>query len=346
MKTLTFEKKGELFVPFEMENGNAPAATPTPANGGGSVMPPGSENKEAESILKQADMLKEQLNAKDKATQEQQMALQKEREARAEMEKELAFYRKKAQAEAEKYAKEQEPKVAEYIAGLEEQTGKKFDEEKKKRIYNAFTDPRLKDDADDMWKAHQHTVSVTAAKKSLEEQRENEKKQYEQEKIKLTETLSKAAHSMGSMRATYAQALTPQVSELPKVENDSYRKTVDVTAGLHLSDLMEVPRATKLDQTVLKAYGYSNEVLVNAAAVDEEGNAYRPLRTHIRKAPEHSQLIDPETKDYNMGGSLRYTSPIYYSWLTNESGLMDRDMDMSNLTNVKSFTLEEKRVDA
>jgi hypothetical protein len=309
-------------------------------------MPPGSENKEAESILKQADMLKEQLNAKDKATQEQQLTLQKEREARSEMEKELLYYRKKAQAEAEKYAKEQEPKVQEYIASLEEQTGKKFDEEKKKRIYNAFTDPRLKDDADDMWKSHQHTVSVTAAKKKIEEERDNERKQYQTEKASLTETLSKAAQSVGSMRANYAQALAPRAAEVPKVEVDNYRKTVDVNAGLHLSDLMEVPQPSKYDQTVLKAYGYSNEVLVNAAAVDDDGNSYRPLRTHIRKAPEHSQLIDPETKDYNFGAGLRYTSPVYYSWLTRESGLLDREMDMSNLTNVKSFTLEEKRVDA
>jgi chemotaxis protein histidine kinase CheA len=231
-----------------MDTTPAPAA----AAAGGSIMPPGSENKEAESILKQADMLKEQLNAKDKATQEQQQTLEKERSEKTKLLDELAYYRQKAQAEAKAYAKEQEPKYKEYVAALEEQTGKKFDEEKKKRIYNTFTDPRLKDDVDDMWKVHQHTVSVTAAKHTAEEERKKEKEQYEREKIKLTETLSKAAQSVGSMRATYAQALAPQVSEIPKVENDSYRKSVDVTAGLHLSDLMEVPQASKYDQTVLK----------------------------------------------------------------------------------------------
>lgn len=325
---------------------SATQQTQAPNSGPGqSVMPPGSENREAESILKQADLLKEQLNAKDKATQEQQQTLEKERQEKLKLQEELAYYRKKAQAEAEAYAKEQEPKYREYIAALEEQTGKKFDEEKKKRIYNTFTDPRLKDDVDDMWKVHQHTVSVTAAKKALEDDREKEKKQYELEKTKLTETLSKAAQSVGSMRATYAQALTPHVTELPKAENDSYRKNVEVTAGLHLSDMMEVPQPSKFETTQLRAYGYSNEVLVNAAARDEDGNAYRPTRTSIRKAPEHNQLIDPETKDYNFDGSLRYTSPIYYAWLTRESGLLNPDVDVSGLVNVKSFTLEEKRVD-
>ena len=78
-------------------------AIPAIPSSGQSIMPPASQNREAEELLKQTDALKEQVNERERQAKAQDAETQK-------MKAELEYYRKKAAEEAEQYKKAQEPR--------------------------------------------------------------------------------------------------------------------------------------------------------------------------------------------------------------------------------------------
>jgi small-conductance mechanosensitive channel len=90
-------------------------------------MPPANQNREAEDLLKQTDMLKEQVTSQDEEVKK--------------MRAKLEYFERKAAEEAEVYKKSQEPRYEEYIAGLEASTGEKLTEAERKQYYSAFTNP-------------------------------------------------------------------------------------------------------------------------------------------------------------------------------------------------------------
>lgn len=305
---------------------NAQASSaPASAGAGQSITP--NANPEAEGLLKQADMLKEQQT-------EAVSALEKERAEKAAMAAELAFFRKQAAEEAERYKVAQEPKYNEFIKELEVTAGK-LSEEKKKQYYSAFTKPQFKEDAEIMYAQHKEKVELRASKKQFEEELAKER----EEKNKLKETANKASQQMSGMRRTYVDATNHQQQQ-QQVET---RKEVTVTASLlNPNEIMSAdPSVAELP--FLQKFGYSNNVDVNASSAGPFGGI-KPIRKSVMAAREHGLLYDEEG-ELNFPNSARYHNPTFFAWMVNEAPMDKVDLtDFVAINASKSF-VETKRVD-
>lgn len=302
-------------APAPQQTSTAPAvAAPQ-----GSITP--HSNPEAEGLLRQADMLKEQ-----------QLESQK---AQSAMEKELSYYRTKAKAEAEEYKKVQEPKVKEYIDQLEATTGDKLTEQERLAYFNAFTNPTHKKDADRLFKQHQQTVELVASKKKFEQELAVERS----EKAKLAEMVAKASQQVGGMRKSYADSLNVAAEQQ---QMEPARKEVSVGASLNANEIMcAAPSATELP--FLQTYGFSNEVGVNASGSGFMTGS-KPFRTSITAAREHSHLIDEEG-DLQFPHSARYHNPTRFAWMVNEATFQQTDLSNFVAINASKTFIEERRVD-
>ncbi len=296
----------------------APAAAAAPAQQS-SIMPPAGQNKEAEDLLRQTDLLKEQLKDAEK------------------LKAENAYWRKKADEEAEKYKKEREPQAKEYIEAQEKMLGKQLDEAIKKQYMNAFTRPEFKDNADLLWSQHKHTVELTASAKSVAD----ELNAVKAERVKLSETLAKVGQQVGGMRASYAQSLshelTPAQSEAAMAMDDANRKAVGVTASrgaLALNEIMvAAPSASELPFLVKGGYSRTVNGDVNASASDYD--QHRTIRTSVQAAREHRLLRD-ENGELQFAASMRYHFPAGMGWFCNESGLDRADShEFENFVQIK-----------
>lgn len=297
-----------------------------PASAGQSITP--NANPEAEGLLKQADMLKEQQT-------EAVSALEKERAEKAAMAAELAFFRKQAAEEAERYKIAQEPKYNEFIKELEVTAGK-LSEEKKKQYYSAFTKPQFKEDAEIMYAQHKEKVELRASKKQFEEELAKER----EEKNKLKETAVKASQQMSGMRRTYVDATNHQQQQVET------RKEVTVTASLlNPNEIMSAdPSVAELP--FLQKFGYSNNVDVNASSAGAAGpfGGIKPIRKSVMAAREHGLLYDEEG-ELNFPNSARYHNPTFFAWMVNEAPMDKVDLtDFVAINASKSF-VETKRVD-
>lgn len=283
-------------------------------------------NPEAEGLLKQADMLKEQQTEAVKA-------LEKERLEKEAMAKKLAYYEQKAAKEAEEYRVAQEPKYKEYIEELQVTAGKKLDEAKLKQYHTLFTNPQFKDDADVMFAQHKEMVELRASKKQHLEELAKERA----EKAKLNETVSKASMQVNSMRKSYVEASAAAAGGAEE------RKQVSVSASLNANEIMCAdPSVAELP--FLQKYGYSNNVDVNASAASGPYGGVKPIRKSVIAAREHPLLYD-EDGEMNFPNSARYHNPTFFAWMVNEAPLDKVDLsDYVSINASKSF-IEPKRVD-
>jgi hypothetical protein len=325
----------QIFVPIEMsaeQQQTSTAAPPTGTTGSAAANAAAGAagNSEAEGLLKQADLLKEQ-------QMESQKALEKQTQEKSAMEKELAYYRARAAAEKAKYAAEQEPKFKEYIQELQVTAGKNLPEQKIKQYHTLFTDPEFKDDADAHFARHREMVELKASKKQYEEDLAKERA----EKAKLNDTLSKASHQMGGMRKSYADSLATAAEQQ---QREPLRKEVNVNASLNANEIM-CSAAAAVELPFLQRYGFSNEVNVNASSGGGmHGSAMKPIRTSIAAAREHPLLLD-EDGDPQFPYSARYLNPTRFAWMVNEAPFERMDLtEMVAVSASKTF-LEEKRVE-
>ena len=303
---------------------NTAVPATTPASAGAGITP--QSNPEAEGLLKQADMLKEQQTEAVKA-------LEKERAEKEAIAKELAFFRQKAAKEAEEYRVAQEPKYEEFIKELEITAGKLSDE-KKKQYHSALTNPNFKEDAAIMLAQHKEMVELRASKKKQEEELAKERA----EKAKLNETVAKASQQVSGMRKSYVEASAAAAAE-------PVRKEVSVTASLNANEIMCAdPSVAELP--FLQKFGYSNNVDVNASAGAASGpfGGIKPIRKSVMAAREHSLLYD-EDGEMNFPNSARYHNPAFFAWMVNEAPMDKVELsDYVSINASKSF-LETKRVD-
>ena len=307
------------------------AATPTPATAGAadSIMP--TQNKEAEDLLKQTSLLKEQVN---EATAE--------RERLRKMEQQLAYYQAKEREEAEIYKKNQEPKFNEYVAGLVTASGKELTELEKKQYYEAFTNPQHKHHAERMYNAHVHTVQLAASKKAKEDEMSAALAAKEAEIKRLSEAIAKSNSAVGGMRASYANAMKLETPAAAAAEEN--RKEVGVSASrMGLNEIMNAPPSVA-ELPFLREHGFCTEVGVNASAT-AAANGQRLMPVSVAAAREHRNLYDPETHEPNFPASARYVSPATFAWYINHSSILSDDVSDMVAINASRTFIEEKRVE-
>jgi hypothetical protein len=303
----------------------------------GSIMPPASQNREAEEILKQADLLKDQLAQKEKAAMQ-------DREEKDAMAQELAMFRKEKAEQAERYKKEREPQALEYIAAQEKLLGKPLDEAIKRQYMNAFTTPKFKDNADLLWTQHKHTMAIEASAKAKEE----ELAAVKLEKQKISETLSRANQSIGGMRSSYAQSLSTEMTPAQTEQKNAERQTAEVSASNRLrpGEIM-CPAPAVHEFGFFEENGFQNPLKGNVNASSKDYDQHRTIRSSVQAAREHRLLRD-EQGELQFPASMRYHFPQGFGWFVNDSGLTHADQnDFSNyvqLNSERTFT-ERKGVD-
>ncbi len=318
---------------------NQAPATPQTQQQQGSLLPQGAglspaDKQVADETLKQMDNLKEQLRE-----------LEKEKEKNKQLEALTARLMEKEKASAEQYKKEREPQAKEYIEAQEKNLGMTLSEALKKQYYNAFTNPEFKQNADLLWKQHQHAVELAASAKAKDE----ELTVVRTEKTKLSETLSKVGQQVGGMRASYAQSLTPAQTEAAMRDDEaSNRKAVGVNAsaaGLGLGEIMcATPAAWEMQLPFLVQNNFAPGE-VNASGSYDQNQVIR--RTSVQAAREHRLLRD-EQGEIQFPASMRYLAPHLYGFMCNDSGLAHADSsDLGNYVqfNAERTFVKEKRVD-
>lgn len=312
-----------------------PAATPTP----GQSLTPQNPNPSAESLLRQADAMTDELRKAKEAMAQMQARLAQEEEARKSTETKYAQY--KAQ-----YADEQKTKADEFVAALKAQLeaeGRSLSDAQAAAYRETFTDPERKNVAANLWAQHQHGVKVAASKKAAEE--ELRKLKEEQEELK--KSLAKASNTMNNgLRSSYADA----VSSAHNDDTVDAGVTVTASASSRTRQLnageVAVSKAALSELPFLRECNFSGGFTVtasNAATGDPELQA---LRTSVQAAPGHRLLYDPLTRECNFPNSARNWHPAIMGWLINESGLVHADV--SNMTVVgdsKKYPNKELRVD-
>ena len=295
-----------IFVPLEAMSGetstnSAPgqAVTPqvsvpqttaptAPVQQQGSIMPPGSGNRESEDLVKQLDLVKQQANEKDAENKA--------------MQEELLQYRKEKAAQAEQYKTAQLPKYNDYI------NGKDLSEAKKAAYLRAMTDIRHKEDADQLWKEHTQLVSLQASKKAADEELAKERA----EKAKLADTLAKVGQQVGGMRRGF-------VEEQP-IETTASIIPVGASKLGPGEVFNPMPGAEEL--SFMQNYNYgSGGGGVQASA---NGQEQKVFRTSIKAARTHP-LLTNEQGEEQFEYSARKQFPQVFAWMVNEAGMEHRD---------------------
>lgn len=273
----------------------------------------------AEELLRQADSLKAEAEAKGKeaaATQEMVRQLQ------AELAKTKAIndrFLLKDKAEREAYAAKSKDELESFLKYLEE-SGANLTDQKRKDYSETFLNPDLKDYKDDLMAGQRRTVELMASKRALEEESANKLK-LEQEKARMLEaTMAKTTQVLNHSRTAFAQAMSPkQVGEEDAL--DSNTRQVAVQAGRHLSEIMcAEPSAVELPW--LQKLGYSNEVDVEASSRGFRTSKSFP--THFKPAPEHKHLYDANGEP-ELSNSMRYRVPAWFAMLARPEM---RDVDL------------------
>lgn len=303
--------------------------------------------KDVEQLVKQADLMKQQLNESNAARE----ALEKKQ---AEQVERLAMFEKMEQERLEKYAADNKPKADAYIKFLEETEGSPLPEDDKVAFTRAFTipEPAFQRQAQrfmsQMENHQQQQIALEASKKTLEERQAEfakEKESFLAKEKKLSELMSQAAPNM---RASYAAASlnTPSFQAESKEDNAEIRKE---TVGLNASRLspgeimMPKPQGAALD--FLAMYNYKSSIDLNASQNDPFGEPQKLFRQSMPAIPVHRQLYN-ENGEPNFPYSQRFHDPTIMSWLVNESGMPTADnlMDFATINSRRTFS-EVKPVD-
>lgn len=335
------QEEDTLFVPFTMSEENTTAAPAAPAVVEETGVSP--QVKELESMVRQTDLLKEQLNeahrAREAAEKSKASALAEEERA------ELQRLRDAERSRLEAYARDNLPKAEEYIKFLEA-NGTQLADEDKAAYRRAFTNPddRFKRASqrflNEMERDRQHAVQLAASKKEIEEKEAILKQEQEKalaEKKKLTELIT---HGSGNMRASYAAMLAnkQQQQEEPIVE-----KAAVAASRLNPGEIL-MPKPDQHARDFMSMYNWTDKLGVNASNAEDDPWApeERLYRESMPAIPVHRQLKSQEG-ELQFPNSKRYTDPTIFSWLVNESGLPQADNLSQYVTLNASRTFTEMK---
>jgi len=297
---------GKFFVPIEImasnqqqqqqteNSGSADAGTPAtqPGSGAGAGDGLGAvPQADARELLKQADSLKEQAAAEQKARVALEEKLKAAEEALKAKDAENSYFKEQEAKRAAAYQAKHEPEYKEYVDAVNEQRkaeGEPLLTEEEKKVYHAqFTNPQFELGRKDMWRMHQRTVGVAASLKAKEEalKAEQERLKVVTEKNKqLNSSIGKATNAMvnAHKRDDIAKSLTPEQQQLARDEDSESRKTAEVNASggrrvpLEPGQIMHAtPHAN--EKSFLAAYGFVKETGVNAS--DQYQPGYKPVQS-------------------------------------------------------------------
>ena len=342
-----FKKLEHIFVPFgEMsevqDNNTATPTQETPAP----TSEPSVPLREMESMVKQTDMLKEQLNEKQRALEAAEVAKSEAAKAAMSSEEraELDALRAEKKAQLEAYKAANMPKAEEYMKWREEQDGSPLTETEKKVYLAAFTNPQYKRDGERFERDMRRTVDLAASKKALEDERlkqeesqKNEMAKLLAEKQKLTELIGQGS---ANMRATYAAMMSQKNESL----TEEPKTLVGVNASRANPGEILNAKPSEHEMGFLSEYNFTNQVNVNASKDDPWAPEQRFFRQTLPSVPRHTQLVN-EHGELNFPDSWRYTNETVMSWLVNESGLADADTSNYVSINTSRTFMEPKRVE-
>ena len=336
----------ELFVPFSdmsaPDNNNTEA--PAPSDGDRNL-------KTLEEMVKQTDMLKQQLNEANAARSAAEKAQQEAAKAQlADKERdELAALRADKEAQLKKYHEEQLPKAEQYIKFLEEVEGAPVHDTDKQVYINAFTIP--KEDYQrqaqrfmNHMESHQkQAVEMAASKKALEDKEaayKKEKDEFAKKEKKMAELLSQAGPNM---KASYEAAfLSSPNFQVPDKKDEAKEEPRKESVGMNASRIApgEVanPPPGEHERGFLELYNYTSSIDMNASNNDPFAAPQRLFPASMPAISVHNQLTNREG-DLNFPWSDRYHNPAKFSWLEHRSGLATADnlMDFVNMNASKEL---------
>lgn len=345
-----------IFVPFgemsEVQDNNT-AATPAPTQ---ETPAPAAEPsvplKEMESMVKQTDLLKEQLNEKQRALEAAEVA--KSEAAKAAMSNEeraeLEALRNEKKAQLDAYKTANLPKAEEYMKWREEQDGSPLTDTEKKVYLAAFTNPQFKRDGERFERDMRRTVELAASKKALEDERLKQEESQKSEMAKLMAEKQKLTELIGqgsaNMRATYAAMMSQKTESLTDEQKQAEepKTLVGVNASrLNPGEILNA-KPTEHELGFLSEYNFTNKVDVNASKDDPWAPEQKLFRQSLPSVPKHTQLVNDQG-ELNFPDSWRYTNETVMSWFVNESGLADADTSNYVAINASRTFMEPKRVE-
>lgn len=337
-------ESGHFFVPLNMSDTSASAPTTTttsntstPSNpsgggGGGSTLPTNEAQRNAvsgEEMLRQADSLKTQVNEESRARQDLAKKLEQ-------LEAENKKWRDEDQARIAAYAKNQEPILNQYVAELESIKASKLSEKALAAYKETFCNPVHKEAAEILL-AEQRTIKeLRASAKAAQDKLVT----MEEDKKKLESAVTKTTAAINQSRAEFAKAVDGgQASQ----EDEQRRKLQEIAAsGLGPNQIL-VPPPSISELPFLKAYGYTNEISVNASN-NIYGTSERLFTKAVPVAAGHRMLKDEEG-NLALPASARYHAPAFFSWMCDSQEMRSGDLsDVVNLVASKN-TVIRKDVD-
>ena len=262
--------------------------------------------KEMESMVKQTDMLKEQLNEKQRALEAAENAKAEAAKAAMSSEEraELDALRREKQAQLESYKTANMPKAEEYIKWREEQDGSPLTEKEKHIYLAAFTNPKYKRDGERFERDMRRTVELTASKMKLEEERQKHEQAQKDEMQKLLAEKQRLTELIGqgsaNMRATYAAMMSQKNESLTDEQKKAEEPKTLVGVNASRANPGDILNAKPTDHELgfLSEYNFTNKIDVNASKDDPWAPEQKLFRQSLPPIPQHSQLMS-EQGDYN-----------------------------------------------
>lgn len=313
-----------FFIPITM-SANEPQGTPS-----SDQLPTTQAQRAAvsgEEMMRQADSLKEKLNITD----QEKEAIQRELDAHK---LELAQYRAEKKAQQEAYAKEQEPKFQAYVQELEASRKAPLTAEQKEGYRTTMCDMRFREASKDLELQLKEKVELRASLKLAQD-----KAAAEEEKCKTLESsVNKTTAILNHSRGEFAKTID---NETQVMKEDEQRRKLDVEASgrLGLNEMM-VPHPSIQEMPFVKAYGFVSELNVNASASDPY-NGGRLYKRTMPVAATHRHLLD-EDGNNNFPASARIHNPPFFSWMCDNSALINGSLDDVVHLNPKYNVIERK----
>jgi hypothetical protein len=319
--------------------------------------PTDSTVKTMEEMVRQTDLLKQQLNEATAAREAAEAAKEESSKAQlADQERdELAALRADKEAQLKKYHDENLPKAMEYIKFLEETEKTPVHEDDKKVFINAYTIPRDEFQrqanrfTNQMEQHNRQSVEMAASKKALEDKEAEIKKEKESFSAKEQKMTALMGQALPNMRASYAAASLNSASfQAPEEKETEERKeSVGMMASRISAGQIMMPKPNEHELGFLSLYNYTSSIDMNASNNDPFSEPQKLFRTSMPAIRTHNQLTSPKG-ELNFPYSDRYHYPAKFSWLANESGLATADnlldyVNMNAARDVNEPKTDERR---
>lgn len=322
---------GKFFIRVEMSEsitGATPVATPAPASsatGGAGESIPGHE------LLLETNNLKHSLNSELKARQELEEQLKSKLKQIQEIEAKNKYYEEKERQEAERYAKEQEPKYEKFIQALTaSKAGAMLSDAEKNGFRAVFTDPRTKKQA----AFHELQMNEWLETKASKDKEAAEKKALMEEIEKLKQANAMGAKMINNARTSFSNAIAE--SNNSTVAEVGASKTEQQNQQLHLNGMMSVtPSLAELP--FLKEHGYFPAGEVTASAYETN----KPYVTEIPVAATN-RLHTNEHGELNNPYSARQITPVLFHWMADNKELLESDLSRFVTLTPKLNTISQK----